>query len=440
MTLIAEPCDLTAAEACAALSDGSLTAEALARSCLDRTAEREPAVQAWEALDPDLVVAEARAADAAGRPGPLHGLPIGVKDIIATASLPTACGSPIYAGTVLPFDAAVVALGRLAGGIVMGKTVTTEFATYHPGKTRNPHAADRTPGGSSSGSAAAVAAGMVPLALGTQTAGSIIRPAAFCGVVGYKPTWGTIEPAGVKTLARSLDTVGVFARTVEDAALYVQAVSGLPLRAAATDRTAPPVIGLCRSPAWSLAEAEMQAAFEDLGARLGHLIRVRMVDLPPDYAEVAAAQERIMAREAYLALAHEGRCHRDQLSPRLLTLLDQGSAVSATTHTADLALLTRLRASFAETIADTPVLVTPSAPGVAPAAVNGTGDPAFNRLWTFLGAPCINVPGLTGASGLPLGVQVVAAPGADRRALSAAAWLEDAVQARGFTEAGRPDG
>ena len=347
MTLIAEPCDLTAAEACAALSDGSLTAEALARSCLDRTAEREPAVQAWEALDPDLVVAEARAADAAGRPGPLHGLLIGVKDIIATASLPTACGSPIYAGTVLPFDAAVVALGRLAGGIVMGKTVTTEFATYHPGKTRNPHAADRT---------------------------------------------------------------------------------------------APPVIGLCRSPAWSLAEAEMQAAFEDLGARLGHLIRVRMVDLPPDYAEVAAAQERIMAREAYLALAHEGRCHRDQLSPRLLTLLDQGSAVSATTHTADLALLIRLRASFAETIADTPVLVTPSAPGVAPAAVNGTGDPAFNRLWTFLGAPCINVPGLTGASGLPLGVQVVAAPGADRRALSAAAWLEDAVQARGFTEAGRPDG
>lgn len=429
MSTATSPCDLSAAQAIAALETGTLSAHDLAQSCLERIDARDPALQAWVSVDPTRVLDEARTADDAGRPGPLHGLPIGVKDIVATAHLPTTCGSPIYADTVMPFDAAVVALGRLAGGIVMGKTVTTEFATYHPGPTRNPHAPDHTPGGSSSGSAAAVAAGMVPLALGTQTAGSIIRPAAFCGVVGYKPSWGLVEPAGVKTLARSLDTIGVFSRTVEDAALYIEAVTGVALRAAARDIDAPPVIGLCRSPAWDNAEPALQAAWDDLHSKLDGLTKVAIVDLPAPYADALPAQERIMAREAYLALSHEWHAHRDQLSERLVAMLEQGSAITAETYAADMALLGQLRASFGQTIASTPVLITPSAPGPAPRIETGTGNPAFNRLWTLLGAPCVNVPYKVSGSVLPLGFQTVSAMGTDRRALQAAAWLENALRA-----------
>jgi len=430
MTSIGEPCDLTARAAATHLADGRLTAEALARSCLDRIAAREPDVQAWQALDPDRAIAQARAADAAGRPGPLRGLPIGVKDLMATTDLPTTCGSPIYDGAVMPYDAACVALARLAGGIVMGKTVTTEFATYQPGKTRNPRDPSRTPGGSSSGSAAAVAVGMVPLAFGTQTAGSVIRPAAFCGVVGYKPTYGLIETAGVKSLAPALDTVGVFARTVSDAAFLVEAVTGvaLPVAAPTEAPTAPPTLKLCTSPAWSAAEPEMVRAWDALVEDLARWTQVEILTLPSLYGEAIAAQERIMAYQAFRALSHEWRAHRDALSPSLQALLADGRAMSRETYDADLAVMHRVRADFADVLPDGAVILTPSAPGAAPAWESGTGSPVFNRLWTLIGTPCVNVPGLSTVGGLPLGVQVIARPGHDRTALTAAAWLESRLR------------
>lgn len=423
-----EPCDLTALAARRAIAAGQLNAEALARSCLERVEAREPEVQAWEALDAEALLAQARQCDSGGANGLLHGLPLGVKDIIATAGLPTGNGSPIYAGAMLPFDAAVVALTRLAGGVVMGKTVTTEFACYQPGKTRNPRNPAHTPGGSSSGSAAAVAAGMVPLALGTQTAGSVVRPAAFCGVVGYKPSYGLIEAAGVKTLARNLDTVGVFTRSVADAALYVEAVTGVPLLEAAERAQCPAVIGLCRSPAWPAASPAMQAAFEALPERLAPMgARVRDVELPAPFPDALAAQERIMAHEAFRALSHEWFAHREQLSRKLAAMLEQGREIPRATYEADLALRAACRAMIAGVFADVDVLLVPSAPGAAPRWEEGTGNPAFNRLWTLLGTPCVNVPGLRDEQGLPLGVQVVAAPGADARALAAAAWLEEVI-------------
>jgi len=417
-----DPCDLTAREAASRLADGRLTAETLVRSCLDRIAAREPDVQAWQALDPDLALAQAQNMDARGRPGPLRGLPIGVKDLMATTDLPTTCGSQIYEGTMLPHDAACVALARMAGGIVMGKTVTTEFATYQPGKTRNPHDITRSPGGSSSGSAAAVACGMVPFAFGTQTAGSVIRPAAFCGVVGYKPTHGLIEIAGTKPLAPALDTVGVFARAVTDAALLVEAVTGTSLPDAAPDE--PPPIRLCPSPVWSAAEPETVRAWEGMVEVLERQTRLESLTLPAPYTDAIAAQERIMAYQAFRALSHEWRAHRDSLSPMLRNLLAEGQAMSRETHNADMALMRRLPADFADILAGGAVLLTPSAPGPAPRWESGTGSPVFNRLWTFLGAPCVTVPLPGSATDAPLGIQVVAAPHHDRAALAAAAWLE----------------
>ncbi|KAA5605323.1 amidase [Roseospira marina] len=416
------PCDLTAREAAARLADGRLTAETLVRSCLDRIAAREPEVQAWQAMDPDRALAQAREMDARGRPGPLHGLPIGVKDLMATTDLPTTCGSPIYDGTVLPYDAACVALARMAGAVVMGKTVTTEFAAFHPGKTRNPRNPAHTPGGSSSGSAAAVAAGMVPLAFGTQTAGSVIRPAAFCGVVGYKPTFGTIETAGVKALAPALDTIGVFARTVCDAGFLVDAVTGTDRPVTVPDT--PPTVWLCPSPVWSAAEPDLIQAWDAVVEGLGRATRVETLTLPDAYAEAPAAQERIMAYQAFRALAHEWRAHRDQISPALRDLLEMGRTMRRESHEADMALLRRLRAGFADVLPEHAVLLTPSAPGPAPHRETGTGSPVFNRLWTLLGAPCVTVPLPGGVSDLPQGLQVVGAPHDDHAVLAAAAWLE----------------
>lgn len=420
------PCDVSAREAASRLSDGRLSAEILVRACLDRIADREPDIQAWQALDPDLAIRQARELDARGRPGPLHGVPIGVKDLMATPDLPTTCGSTIYEGTVLPYDAACVALARMAGGVIMGKTVTTEFATYRPGKTRNPRDPTRSPGGSSSGSAAAVASGMVPLAFGTQTAGSVIRPAAYCGIVGYKPTYGLIDSSGVKPLAPALDTVGVFARTVADAAFLVEAVTGIPLTATVPD--VPPPLRLCQSPAWSAAEPEMTRTWDETVVFLAPRARMEPLTLPDAYTAAIAAQERIMAYQAFRALSHEWRAHHDGLSPQLRNLLAEGQATNRDTHDADMALMRHLRAGFADILTGDAVLLTPSAPGSAPPWESGTGSPVFNRLWTLIGAPCVTVP-LPRASGLPLGLQIVAAPYHDRAALAAAAWLERQFQA-----------
>lgn len=407
------------------IAGGHLTAEAAVRQAFERIEVLEGTLQAWVALGRDQALAAARVLDRGPGNGLLHGVPIGIKDIMATHDLPTRCGSPIYQGWQPPYDAAVVALARQAGAVVVGKTVTTEFAYFGAGPTVNPHDPARTPGGSSSGSAASVGAGMVPLATGTQTAGSIVRPAAFCGVAGYKPSFGLVDPAGVKPLAVTLDTIGVLGATVADAALFVEAVSGLDLVAAAERAGRPRRIGLCRSPAWHLASPDMAAAFLGLPARLEAAgVAVVERELPAVAGEALAAQMRIMAYEAARALAHEAEAHWSLLSPKLQELLTQGRALDRATYERDRALVPALRAALDQTFADVDVLLCPSAAGVAPLREGGTGDPLFNRLWTLAGTPAINVPGLRDPAGLPLGVQILAPIGRDAVAIEAAAWLE----------------
>jgi Asp-tRNA(Asn)/Glu-tRNA(Gln) amidotransferase A subunit family amidase len=422
---MADPATLSASEALARIASGALSAEHYVGACLDRIDALEPTIAAWVALDRDRAMAAARQADRAPSRGLLHGMPIGIKDIMATASLPTACGSPIYRGTKPPYDAALVALARRAGAIILGKTVTTEFAYMTPGPTRNPRDPARTPGGSSSGSAAAVAAGMVPLATGTQTAGSIIRPAAFCGVVGFKPSYGLIETSGVKRLAGSLDTMGILARTVEDAALFVDAVADLPLVTAARGKAPPRRIGFCRSPAWDTASDDLQRGFEALRHRISAVgVAVNDVTLPAEATALLTTQHRIMNYEAARALAFEIEAHWEALSPKLREQLSEGRAIPRHVYEADLAARERFAGALDAIFAETDLLLTPSAAGIAPLIGEGTGDPLFNRLWTLAGTPCVNVPGLADPAGLPLGVQIVGPVGGDATAIAGAAWLE----------------
>jgi Asp-tRNA(Asn)/Glu-tRNA(Gln) amidotransferase A subunit family amidase len=406
---------LGAREAARRIEDGSLTPEGLARACLDRIAEREPTVKAWEFLEEKTALGNARAAAS----GPLRGVPVGVKDIIDTADMPTGCGSPIWAGHRPRADASVVALTRGAGGVVLGKTVTTEFATFHPGKTGNPHDPTRTPGGSSSGSAAAVADFHVPLAFGTQTAGSVIRPAAFCGVVGYKPSFGTLHRVGVKPLSETLDTVGVMARSVEDAAFFMGVLARRP---ALVDLPRPekPRIGFCRTPMWEKAEPSTQKLLEELASRLG----AREVASPPEHAPLVEAQQTIMARETADALAWEHANHGEKLSQRLREVIAAGLAADPGAYDAAKAAAEAARLRLSAFFGEFDAILVPSAPGEAPKGLGATGDPLFNRPWTLLGVPCVTVPAGKGPNGMPLGAQLVGRIGDDARLLAAAGWVE----------------
>lgn len=412
----------TALEVLAAFDAGTLTPEMYLDAILERCAQIEPDVHAWTYLDPQHAKAELAGAN---RTGILCGLPLGVKDLFHVRSMPRGCGSPIYAGEISAVDASVVTLARLAGGYAMGKTQTTEFATYTPAPTRNPKSLAHTPGGSSSGSAAAVAAGMVPLAFGTQTAGSVIRPAAYCGIVGYKPSFNLIDTSGVKELSRSFDTIGVFARSVSDAALLVDAVTGQSFLNATKYADAPSVLGLCRSPVWGMVEPDMQNAWDALCAMLQTKTVVRDIVLDDRYERAIEAHPKIMAREASQALAYERENHPELLSPALKSMLDEGRARSDVEQHADLQNMSQLRHCFETDLGDTPIFITPSAPGAAPLYETGTGSPAFNRLWTLLGGPCVTVPGLKVSDGRPLGVQVVGPIGWDAEVLNVATWLAD---------------
>jgi amidase len=419
---------LSAAEAARRIAAGRLSSERLVRACLDRIAERDPEVGAWEQLDPDAAIAQARARDASPPLGPLHGVPVGVKDIIDTADLPTGYGSPIWAGHRPRCDAACVALVRAAGGIVLGKTVTTEFAYFTPGRTANPHDLGHTPGGSSSGSAAAVADHMVPLALGTQTAGSVIRPAAFCGVVGYKPTFGTVSRAGVLPFAESLDTVGAFARDVAGAALLVAVAAARP-DLGTVDADAParaPRIGVHPATSWGSAAEASRHALADAAARLDRAgAEVADADPPAWFADLPDAQRTVMAFEAARAFAPERRDHGDRLSPTLRALLDDGDRHSPAEYLDALRLARAGRQALAALFERHDLLLTPSAPGPAPPGLAATGDPMFNRAWTLLGTPCLHLPTGTAPGGLPVGVQLVGRPGGDAQLLAMAAWAEE---------------
>lgn len=404
---------IAAAEAIARLERGELSAEELVRDCLSRIAEREPVVQAWEVIDAEAALRQARRIDGLGEKPPLRGLPVGVKDLIDTKDLPTAYGSPIHRGHRPSEDAACVRRLRDAGGIVLGKTVTTEFAVYTPGKTRNPRDPSRTPGGSSSGSAAAVADGMVPAALGTQSAASIIRPASFCGVIGLKPTHGLLSLEGVHPLSPSLDTLGFFVRQIEDARLLLGVLSG---RAPVQVEKGRPRLGFCRTEAWSRAAPETREAVERAARRLG----AREIDPGPTFAGLIEAQIAIMGAEAHESMRAKPQA---QLSARLREFLQEGARISPDGLRAARDLAARARLTVDAIFQDVDALVTPATVGEAPKGLDATGDPVFSRIWTLLGTPCVSLPVLAGPAGLPLGLQVVGPRSGEARLLGAAGWI-----------------
>jgi Asp-tRNA(Asn)/Glu-tRNA(Gln) amidotransferase A subunit family amidase len=414
---------LPAWQAAALLARRELSAVDLVRACLDRIAKREPEVRAFVQLGADAALARARELDVGPVRGLLHGLPFGVKDLFDSADLPTGYGSPIYTGQQPVADAAAVALCREAGAVLLGKTVTTELANMFPGVTRNPHNPAHTPGGSSSGSAAAVADHMLPLALGTQTAGSLIRPAAFCGVVGYKPSHNRVPKAGVKSLSETLDTVGGFARSVRDAALLGAVLTGdARLADAATlAQDAAPRIGWCRTPEWDQADADTQQAWAQAEKLLaGH---GQALVLPDSLSGLVAVQKAVQAFETARSLSHERLHHAQQLSAPLQALIADGLAISGERHARNLQATASARQQARALFADCDVILAPSSMGAAPAGLDGTGDPLFCRSWTLLGLPCVHLPFAHGSQGLPVGLQVIGAYGDDHRLLAAAHWL-----------------
>jgi Asp-tRNA(Asn)/Glu-tRNA(Gln) amidotransferase A subunit family amidase len=414
--------ELSAAEAARRIERGEITCEALAGACLERIAARDDCVRAWAFIHAKQALADARELDRMPRRGRLHGVPVGIKDIIATENLRTEYNSPIYRDHQPRADAACVALLGQAGCLILGKTVTTEFALNHPSPTRNPHDPAHTPGGSSSGSAAAVADAMVPLALGTQTAGSVIRPAAYCGAFAIKPSFGSINRAGVKLVAESLDTIGIFSRDPEDLAAALEVLSG---RAAPDLASAPgaPRIGLCRTPCWPLADAATQANLEEAARRLAQAgAEVREFALPPGGEDLFERHHAIMGFEMARALAWEYVNFPDRISASLKPRLDAGWKVTRADYDAARESARQCRRALAGEMREVDFLLTPSAPGEAPRSHASTGDPVFNRLWTLLGVPCITVPYGKGAHGLPLGVQLVGAFDADSALLAWADW------------------
>ena len=419
---------LEAWQAAALLARRDITAVDLLRACLDRISTREADVQAFVTLNADAALAHARQLDAGPVRGLLHGLPFGVKDLFDTFDLPTGYGSPIYEGHQPLADAAAVALCREAGAVLLGKTVTTELANMFPGVTRNPHSLDHTPGGSSSGSAAAVADCMLPLALGTQTAGSLIRPAAFCGVVGYKPSHNRIPKAGVKSLSETLDTVGGFGRSVRDVALLGAVLTGD--KRLADDNTfantATPRVGLCQTPEWTLADEDTQQAWALAEKALGG--HGEAVELPAGLAGLVAIQKQVQAFETARSLSHERLHHAQQLSLPLQTLIADGLAIRGETHAKNLHATVRARQQAADLFNTYDVLLSPSSIGEAPAGLAGTGDPLFCRTWTLLGLPCIHLPFGRGKTGLPIGLQLVGAYGDDHRLMAAAHWVHERLQ------------
>ncbi len=402
---------------------GDLTPRAVVDMCAEAIAAREGEIGAFTALD---IEGARRDADSLAAM-PLRGLPVGMKDIFDTVDFPTAYGSPIYAGHRPKADAAMVMAVRRAGGVILGKTVTTEFASLQPAGTRNPHNPAHTPGGSSSGSAAAIAAGMLPIAFGSQTGGSVIRPAAFCGVAGYKPSFRLLPTIGMKAFSWSLDTIGVFGAGVEDVAFAAAASTGRDLR---IDGPAPnaPSIALVRTQQWPEASADMQAAVEH-AARAAEAAGARVTELvlPEIFDEAIRCHGIVQDHEAYRALAYEYDRHRDRLGPVLAAQLAKAATITTDQYDEARRTARRARQTFADLMAKTDVILTPSAPGAAPHGLGGTGLPTFNRLWTLLGPPCISVPGLADGSGLPLGVQVVGRFARDKVALAAARFVENAL-------------
>jgi Asp-tRNA(Asn)/Glu-tRNA(Gln) amidotransferase A subunit family amidase len=423
------------------LAGGAVRAVELAEACLAEIEKREPEVGAWSFLDGDYVMQQAKALDELrnrGRPiGPLHGLPVGLKDVIDTAGQPSENGTPLDAGRKPGDDAFVVQRLKQDGAVIMGKTVTTELMFRAPGKTRNPHNPAHTPGGSSSGSAAAVAAGMVPLALGTQTVGSMIRPASFCGIVGFKPTFGAIPRRGVLSQSPSLDTLGVFAGSVAGVALLADSLFGYDAadpatnlspapRLAETAATKPPVkpaFAFVKQPAWDRAAPEMQEGFAELSEALGG--NCDEVELPGHFADAMNFCGLVQTAELAKSYYHYERRGRDQLSEDMQQTIDAGRRILAHDYMAALDWPRILNGALEAVFNRYDAIITPAAPGPAPAGLESTGDPSFNGIWTFCGMPAVSLPLLQAENGLPMGVQLVGQRGNDGRLLRTARWLVD---------------
>jgi Asp-tRNA(Asn)/Glu-tRNA(Gln) amidotransferase A subunit family amidase len=445
--------ELSLAQAALEIREGRLSAVELAQACVERVKEVEEQVQAWTFLDPAHVLAQAERADDWRRQGkplaPLHGVPIGIKDIFDTSDMPTELGSPIHAGRTPRKDAACVARLRAAGALIMGKTVTTEFAYFHPGKTRNPHDPERTPGGSSSGSAAAVGAGMVPGAIGSQTNGSVIRPASFCGVVGYKPTHGLIPRSGALLLSRALDHVGTFTRTIEDAALLAQCMAGYdegdsdtrliaapPLvDVARQEPPLPPRFAFVRTAVWDQAEKDTQDGFAALTERLGDL--AEEVDLSASTSPMHELHAIIMQVEMAENLRPELTKAREKLSAPLLDLLDKGRARLAIDYRRALDLAAPMADQLESIFDEFDAIITPAAAGEAPLGQTATGSPVFCTIWSYLGLPAVTLPLLQGSNGMPIGVQLVGKRGNDARLLRTARWLVHHLNPRGKRSAAK---
>lgn len=413
---------LSAAQLAHGVAQGIFTPEAVVGSCLERIDEREPVIGAWAYMDADHALGQARALRRATEPGPLFGVPVAIKDIFDTFDMPTELGSKIYQGHRPAGDAAAVAMLRAAGAVILGKTVTTEFAGMTPGITVNPLDPKRTPGGSSSGSAAAVADHMVPVALGTQTGGSVLRPSSFCGIVGFKPSFGTINRAGLKMAAESLDTIGMHGRNVDDVELLYDVFTGQTPGQGGTRRDAPR-FGLCRTFLWDTVEPETAEAVEAAAAGFTQAgARVTEISLPQDFTGLGPARNIINRVERARALAFEWNNHRQRISEKLTATLEQGLATPHAAYVEALTLAQYARGQLDRVFGACEALLAPCVPGVAPAGLSSTGDPELQGLWTILHVPTISLPTHWTKDGLPVGIQLVGRPRDDKALLEIARW------------------
>lgn len=435
------PNELTATEALAALGAGTLTARELADACLARVAERDDAVQAWIHLDADRVRAEAEALDAAPAPkGPLHGLPVALKDIIDTQDMPTENGSAYCAGRRPVADSTIARLLRDAGALIMGKTVTTEFALSGAGKTRNPHAPNRTPGGSSSGSAAAVADYQVPVSIGTQTGGSMIRPASFCGTYAYKPTYGTVSRAGMFALSRVLDQPGIYARDLADLAVvgdvlmvkdpldldmcgHPKAHLGAAVALGAVET--PPRVAFVKGPMWKAAEPYMDGLFADVLDRLGG--GAREVEMAGVFDTALDCHWTVMMAQAVANVGEIVRKHPDKLKAETVRRIETGFGISSEDYIHAIEFSDTIAAAVDRMFDNADIVITAGAPGEAPLGLESTGDAIFQKIWTLTGVPSINLPKLKGPNGMPVGLQAIGRRGHDAELFRNALWLDAAL-------------
>jgi len=438
------PNALSAVEAADKIRKGTLSSVDLVKACLARIDETEGQLKAWAHLDAAHALAQAEEMDAirrAGRPiGPLHGIPVGLKDIIDTVDFPTERGTPVFSGRQPDRDAALVERLREAGAVILGKTVTTEFAFMHPAETRNPHNPDYSPGGSSSGSAAAVAAYNVPLAIGTQTNGSVIRPASFCGTYGFKPTRGVISRRGVLQTSKSLDQVGVFGRTLEDVALLTDVIGGYdPSDPLSYGRPRPKMqagsvadIGVEPDLVWFDAPYNDRLT-EDARSGLNEVIdalgaRVERLTISENMYNLVDVQRIIHEYEICKHLEKEFAEHWDQLSPSIQPIIERGRKISTAQYDDAVGVMASGRTYFDEFFHDYDAIIAPSAAGEAPKFGNGTGDPVFCTIWTLCGLPTVNLPLLVGENGLPVGVQLIGSIEEDDRLLRTANWMLNTLQ------------